>query len=235
MNTSSAPRERLWVYTVLPALILNLLGLVVFGGYYAMAAVRPDLVAGIGPGQVSFVFYMLIALVELSFAFALIVQSRRAGQPWQRLLAPSGTSRPFRWAPAIAVFMAYNLLFSVYVVWLRMSGAAISFGGLASWQRAAILLQGVLIASTCEELIWRGYIVTRLEARGHGKWVVALLSAVSWACIHGVYLPDKLLVTFLIGIPAAWYYASERRLLSLTISHAVPNLWSFGLMLFVWT
>ena len=47
-------RERLWIYAVLPAVLLNLAACAIFGAYYGLAAQRPELVAAIGQGQVFF-------------------------------------------------------------------------------------------------------------------------------------------------------------------------------------
>jgi membrane protease YdiL (CAAX protease family) len=45
----------------------------------------------------------------------------------------------------------------------------------------------------------------------------------------GVFLPDKLLLAFLIGIIAGSYYVRERNLLPLMITHFVADVWTFGL------
>jgi len=39
-------------------------------------------------------------------------------------------------------------------------------------------------AAFCEELIWRGYVITRLEARGRSRWSAMILATVSFALIH---------------------------------------------------
>ena len=55
MNTEpEARRGRLWIYAVLPAVVLNLAGCAIFGAYYGLAAQRPELVAAIGGGHVFF-------------------------------------------------------------------------------------------------------------------------------------------------------------------------------------
>ncbi len=60
-----------------------------------------------------------------------------------------------------------------------------------------------------------------------------LLAAVSFALIHGIFLPDKLAAVFLIGLTNGWYYLSQRNLVPLIIAHAVLNLWSFSLFFFL--
>ena len=51
----------------------------------------------------------------------------------------------------------------------------------------------------------------------------------SFAFIHGILIPDKLLVTFIFGIIAGAYYVKERNLPVLMISHVVLNVVAFGL------
>ncbi|MBN2146895.1 MAG: CPBP family intramembrane metalloprotease, partial [Anaerolineales bacterium] len=61
---------------------------------------------------------------------------------------------------------------------------------------------------------------------------VVLLSSLSFAAIHGVFLPDKLLVTFLLGIISTVYYLKERNLAPLMLTHWFVDMWSFGLFMF---
>lgn len=89
-----------------------------------------------------------------------------------------------------------------------------------------------ITAGFCEELIWRGYIFTQLEARGYRLAKAIVLSAISFALVHGIWVPDKLLTTFLFGIVAGLYYARKRNLIPLMITHIVMGVWSFGLSVF---
>ena len=101
--------------------------------------------------------------------------------------------------------------------------------GLDMWRKIVMLTVLPFTAGFCEELIWRGYIFTQLEARGYGLAKAIVFSAISFALIHGITLPDKLLTTFLFGIVAGLYYARERNLIPLMIAHIVMDVWSFGL------
>ncbi len=93
-----------------------------------------------------------------------------------------------------------------------------------------ILLVPVTAAFT-EELIWRGHILSGFELRGKSPWVALLISAVSFALIHGVFLPDKLLVTFIVGIVTGIYYLRERSLLPIMVTHWFVDVWGFGIFL----
>jgi predicted Co/Zn/Cd cation transporter (cation efflux family) len=107
-----ARRERLWIYAVLPAVILNLTGCIIFGAYYGLAAQQPELVADIGQGQVFFALYVFINLVEWAFAASILLKLRRAGVSVLSLIAADGTPWRFKWAPAVLVFIAFNVLFA---------------------------------------------------------------------------------------------------------------------------
>lgn len=231
-TTTLVKRDGLWVYAVLTVMILNLLGLV-FGVYYGFAYARPDLVVGITPGQVQFWVYVLIFLIEWAFAIALILKLGREGASARDLIAPRGGLWRFRWGPALLLFLVFNILFGLYMARLWTSGAA-DLAGLRLWQRLFMIALLPIGAAFCEELIWRGYIITRLEARGKGRWSAILLAALSFALIHGIFLLDKLLVTFLIGVACGYYYVRERTLVPLMFSHWFVDLWSFVLVVF-WT
>jgi len=131
------------------------------------------------------------------------------------------------------VFVIFNAIFAVYMTILWMSGGLRAFASLSIWQRIFLIGLVPISAGFCEELIWRGYIITRLEARGRRRWPAILLSAASFALIHGIFLLDKLLVTFLLGIVAGLYYIKERNLVPLMVAHTIVDLWSFGLFFFV--
>jgi len=227
MNTElSIKQDRLWVYIVVPIVILFLGGTLTYGTYYALAAVRPELVAGILLGQITFGIYALIGVVEWVLAISIIRKLRRAGGSVMDLIAPHGDPWRFGWLPAVLAFVCFNALMAIFMTILRAFEGVSIYEGLHLWQRLLFVVTIPITAGFCEELIWRGYIITRLEARGRRRWPAIALAAVSFALIHGS--PLHWLFTFLIGIVAGYYYTRERNLVPLMISHAVVDLWSFG-------
>jgi membrane protease YdiL (CAAX protease family) len=224
-------KEKLWVYSILPIIILNLGMIFAIVTYFALTATQPILVAGFSLGQLSFGLSIFICIVEWTFASLLIIQIHWACV--SNLIAPRTSLWKFRWLPALTVFVALNVIFAGYVVFVAWSnGSWYHIEGLAAWQKIVMLILIPLSAGFCEELIWRGYIFTQLGARGYGLAKVIILSAISFALLHGVWLPDKLLTTFLFGIVAGFYYARERNLVPLIIAHIVMDVWSFGLSVF---
>jgi membrane protease YdiL (CAAX protease family) len=224
-------QDKLWVYTVLPIVVLFLGGIFAYGTYYALATVQPELVASIPLGQVTFGLYIFIAVVEWVLALSVIRKLRGAGGSAMDLIAPQGNPWRFRRLPAVLVFVGLNAIMALFMAVLSAFAGFPYYEGLRLWQRLLFVIIIPITAGFCEELIWRGYVVTRLEARGRGQWATILLSAVSFALIHGS--PIHWVFTFLIGIVAGYYYIRERNLVPLIISHAVVDLWSFGWYLFL--
>lgn len=52
--------------------------------------------------------------------------------------------------------------------------------------------------------------------------------SLSFALIHGIFLVDKLAVTFVFGIITGWYYWKERNLIPVMIAHWFLDVWGFG-------
>jgi membrane protease YdiL (CAAX protease family) len=218
-------QDRLLVYMVVPIAVFLVGAAIIYGTYYSLAAVQPELVASISPGQLTFGIYVLINVVEWVLAISLIRKLRRAGGSVMDLIAPQGDPWRFRWVPAVFVFLGFNGIMAVFMtIVIALLGLSM-YEGLHLWQRLLMIVIIPPTAGFCEELIWRGYVITRLEARGRRRWSAISLAALSFAFIHS---PIHWPFTFLLGILAGYYYTRERNLLPLMISHTVANLWSFG-------
>ena len=226
--------EKLWVYTVLPPLILNIGSFFTYGAYYALNYTQPEWVAGITPGAVRAATDILIFVVEWAFSIAIILRYRKSGLSLTRLIAPEGNPRCFRWDPTLLLFVGWNLLFALYMLVMSRLYPTVTdvYQGLSLEIRLLQLTLIPVTAAFCEELIWRAYIPTRMELHGYRFWPVVLLSSLSFATIHGIFLPDKLLVTFLLGVLAAVYYLKERNLIPVIFTHWFVDVWSFGLFMF---
>jgi membrane protease YdiL (CAAX protease family) len=220
----------LWVYAVLPAVILNLGAIVIFGGYYTLQAVRPEMVSSIPSDQPQFAVYLLAFIIEWAFAILLVRQQAASGRPLASLFAPDGRILRFRRLPALAIIIIFSTLFGLYVPLVAgLYGQWPRFDSLALWQRLFILAAVPVQAAFCEELIWRGHILSELKARGRSDVAAITLAAISFAAIHGVFLVDKLILTFVVGLVAGFYYLRERHLAPLMVGHFIADVWTFGL------
>ena len=225
---SDTRRDGLWLYAILPAVLVNLVSCIIFGVYGMLLGTQPERAAGISMTQLIFWLLLFVFVLEWVLAISVILRLRRQGTPLREVIAPGGNLLGFRWGPALLIFFAFNALWAAYFGVLSTVGMPISHEGLAPWQLVFYVALFPIQAGFCEELIWRGTIITRLEARGHKQWPTILLAALSFALIHGIFLPDKLLVTFLIGIMTGLYYVRERNLLPLMVTHVVVDVWAFA-------
>jgi len=230
-------RKNVWPYIIWSIVILNLGGLLVIGGMYAFFYARAG---GYSPqlsppsfGQTQFILSMFIVLVEWSLALIMITRYRKAGASIRELFTPSGSIFRFRIRPAFLLFLVVNAVFVAYIVLLIRRMPDLTYKDLALWQKILFLTLVPLTAAFTEELIWRGHIISGFELRGRSTMQAVLLSALSFALIHGVFMPDRLLMTFLFGIVAGYYYIRERNLVPLMFTHWLVDLWGFGVFLII--
>lgn len=233
MDTNSSPtRGSILLFGILPPVILNIGVILVFGVYYALTATNAALVRGIPPAQVQFFAYVFVFLVEWAFALILIARMARLGIPLRALIAPSGRLLAFRILPAFAIFLFVNGIMAVYMlVAYRIYGQWPQLQGLRFWQQLFLVIALPITAAFCEELIWRGHLLPEFISRGRAVSTAIVLAAISFATIHSVFLLDKLIMTFLLGIGAGIYYVKQRHLLPLMVSHFVADVWTFALFL----
>jgi membrane protease YdiL (CAAX protease family) len=235
MNEDIDPKsERLnvWPYLILPPIAFNVGALLLFG---AMYATRPPTSADAfvsSFGQTQSILSLFIFLREWLFALVLIRRYRRSGLSIRVLFSRTKSLLDLRWRPAILLFVAFNALFILYVIYLIARMPALTYRGMNGIQIFLLIGLTPLTAAFTEELIWRGHIISGLELRGKRPWTAILISAVSFSLIHGVFLPDKLLATFLLGIVTGYYYVRERNLIPLMFTHWFVDVWSFGIFLF---
>ncbi|NDJ52785.1 MAG: CPBP family intramembrane metalloprotease [Chloroflexi bacterium] len=222
-------------YAVLPPIILNVWAIILYLPYYMLVYTESDLVRNISAGDVTFVSYIGVLLVEWAFVISILRRLKRDAVPLRQMLAPEGSLLSFRPLPALATILGVNVLFALYFLGLtQLYGDTLSsaYAGIALWQRIAIIVLVPVSAAFCEELIWRAYIPDLMAARQAGFWRIIVLSSLSFALIHGIFFVDKLLVTFVFGGLLAFYVLKERNLVPAMAGHWLVNLWSFGLYLF---
>ena len=228
--------KKVWFYIIWPSIVLNLGGLLLIAAIYAFKyASSSTPTAGtiqVSFGQIQFALSTFIFLAEWFFAGLLIYGYRKSNASIRPLLSRTANLLDFRSLPAILLFVLFNAVFVGYVLYLIARMPDLSYRDMSPVQVGLFMFLTPLTAAFTEELIWRGHILSGLEMDGKKSWVALLISAVSFALIHGVFLPDKLVVTFLIGLLAGVYYLRERNLLPLMVTHWFVDVWSFGVFLF---
>jgi len=204
-------------------LLFNVIGIVSIGLLYAIS-----FGSTIDWRQLNFVLYLLVFVIEWLLAFMVIRRLRRLEVPLKEFIMPR---KKFRWIPAFLVFVSLNALFTLNILYPLIPIPPMK--DLNSFQLLFFLMLSPITAGFVEELIWRGYFIKKLLAKGYNKWKTILFSSVSFAFIHGFFIPDKLIVTFLLGLIARIYYVRERNLVVLMGAHLMFDVIAFALKILV--
>ncbi len=217
-------KDRAWRDLVLFPVLYNAVAIVVIGMFYALS---PGF--SVDWNTLNFLLYSLVFAVHWLLAFVVIRRLRTEGIPLSEFIRPK---KKMSVLPAITVFASLNLLFDTYFVLALAYGRIPQYGNAGFLEWAFYLVLSPLTAGFVEELIWRGYFIEKLEDAGYAEWKGIALSAISFALIHGFFVVDKLLVTFVWGIIAGTYYVKERNLPILMITHVIVDVVTFGLEIF---
>lgn len=224
-------RLNVWPYLILPPIVLNVGGLLLFAVIFVTQLPSSPETFVMDFGQTQTILSAFIFVVEWTFALVLIRRYRRSGLSIRLLFSRTESLLDFNWKPAILLFIAFNALFILYIISLMARMPELTYRGMNGIQVFLLIVLTPLTAAFTEELIWRGHIISGLELRGKRPWSAILISAVSFSLIHGIFLPDKLLVTFLLGILTGYYYVRERNLIPLIFTHWFVDVWGFGIFL----
>gem|GEM_PF-2416516 len=119
----------------------------------------------------------------------------------------------------------------------QSEGAMQVFSQFGAMDAGTFLYAGLglaLQAGIGEELLFRGYVMTRLERLGLGAWPIILLSALIFGLVHvpGYGLLNSLSKAVWFGIPTGAYFWYRRNLGPLMAAHALMDYMGF-LLLFV--
>jgi membrane protease YdiL (CAAX protease family) len=80
-------------------------------------------------------------------------------------------------------------------------------------------------ASVTEELIFRGYLLTRLSIIFESKYIPVLISSILFASLHyGYHSLGEYIFTFLFGILCSVYYQKYKNIMPLIIVHFLIDL-----------
>lgn len=221
----------LWVFTAAPVILFTIFPLFIYAPYFLAMAIDPALMGGVTQADLSWGIFAVLVLGEWAFALLLIWDERRQGRRLIDLIRPAGQPLlAFRKGPALLVMLLLNLPMAVYLPWAASRGMLQSYAGLRWWQLVFLVTVLPLTAAFCEEIIWRGGIITRMEQRYPDARRVLLWSSVAFALMHGILLPLRMLVNFIYGVIAGAYYQRERSLVPLMITHLILDMWGFGLL-----
>ena len=222
-----------WAYILWPVIVFNTIPVCLFGTVFAIAYQRGGEPQNIDLSQPLFWLYSAICIINWLLAFFVFQKYRREGRSIRNLFARDGTVFKFNWKPALAMFVVFNGIWVIYLLaYELLAGGWPSYSGFQDWQKIIFIAVFPISAGFTEELYWRGFLITELEAAGQTPQSAILFSAIGFSLVHGIFLPDKLLVTFFLGLVTGFYYSRERKLFSLMLTHVFADIWSYGLSLF---
>lgn len=104
-----------------------------------------------------------------------------------------------------------------------------------NWQKATAFIPkttgqrvffvvAVFTAGFCEELIYRGYLITKIEKLGLSKWLAMVPAGVSFVCIHGMYGISNFWFYFIPALVFGAIFILSKRLLPGILLHFAYNL-----------
>jgi len=203
-------------------IIYNVAGLLAIGILYT---VSPRIL--VEPDALNTVLYLVVFITHWLLVY--FVGGRIGMHGVKELIVPK---KKLRWPPSLLVFISLSVLFTTYMVLGLTYGRIPAWGSLNFLQITFFFGLAPLTAGFVEELIWRGYFMKKLLAMGKTESKAVILSSISFAFIHGFFVFDKLIVTFLFGIIAGTYYVRERNLPVLMASHVITDIVAFALPFF---
>lgn len=97
-------------------------------------------------------------------------------------------------------------------------------------QHPVLLVFTAITAGITEELIFRGYILTRLSQLIKNNYLPVIISAILFSSVHFNYRSVReALFTMLIGLLYGWHYQTYRNIKILIILHAMLDLIALSL------
>ena len=223
----------IWAYILWPVIILNTIPVCLFGAVFVVAYQRGGNAQSVDLTQP--LFWLYVAIFSINWGLALFVfrKFKQEGRSVWDLVAADGLPFKFAWRPAVIVFVVFNGVWLLYVgLYAWLTGRWPSYSGMEVWQKIIFIGLFTVSAGFTEELFWRGFVITQIEGAGQSSKRVILLSAIGFSLVHGIFFPDKLLATFILGLVGGCYYTRERKLVPLMAAHAFMDIWSYGISLF---
>ena len=157
--------------------------------------------------------------------FVTLYLIHRSGESWERF----GMPRPSLWD----VLLGVGLFFAEMPFWFCSALVTWGIGATSDYQYArletptdyALMVPMIGVSAFSEELVTRGYLITRFEQLLRSRGAAVLLSAVLFATYHGYQGVAGLVDTMVAGLVYGVAFLLLRRVWPLAIAHSVYNIW----------
>ncbi len=170
---------------------------------------------------------MMWVMLLIMFLFARNIEKK----PF--LLWKEQKKKPLFYLLSIIIVLVVALIFTAGVSILEKKFGMVENNKTLHEMMALLCGNKLLLVFTCvtaaftEELIFRGYLLPRLEVLLKNKWVAIIISALLFGIAHGGYGDlNRMLIPFIIGIIFAFYYFRYRSLTVLIICHFLIDFYS---------
>ena len=222
--------NNIWSFIIWPPIIFNIGTFIIFAGLYIFKYGKPEHGQSVNfdYGQSQFILSTFIFIVEW-IIFGFIYKSYSESDiPFISLFLKTKYIYNFKLLPALIIFFSLNIIFVLYIAFIKFKIPDLNYHSMNIFQSTLLIVLTPATAAFTEEIIWRGHILNKLKSIGKSNFSAIIISSVSFSLIHGIFLPDKLLITFLFGIITGYYYVRERNLFVLIFTHWFIDFWSFG-------
>ena len=164
--------------------------------------------------------YASSALTQLLLALLTLVAARAGGfQPYVL-----GLSLPIRWLPALGWAAAITALASL-LSWLSdllgIRESALLYYLLPRTRQERLAFLGLsLVAGFCEELVFRGFLITAIATASGSMLLALLVSAAAFGVVHAYQEPSGVARATLLGLLLAAPFVFTGSLAASMIAHA---------------
>lgn len=170
---------------------------------------------------------LMWVVLSIVFLFARNVEKK----PF--LLWKEQKKKPLFYFVSVIMVLVITLIFTAGVSILEKKFGMVENNKTLHEMMALLCTNKLLLVFTCitaaftEELIFRGYLLPRLEVLLKNKWWAIIISALLFGIAHGGYGDlNRMLMPFIIGIIFALYYFRYRSLTVLIICHFLIDFYS---------
>jgi membrane protease YdiL (CAAX protease family) len=152
---------------------------------------------------------------------------------WEKRPLTSLWLRPYQWqsiAWAGALIAAHLVVLFPATEWIRKSIGLPGYGAgmeTALTSPVSLRLVAVITAGVVEEILFRGFAVTRLLELSRSPLLAIGLSSAVFAALHlPVWGPGPTLAFFVGGLATSTFFVWRRDLLTMIIAHSAIDLWA---------
>ena len=225
VNTSRWTVWRITAYFVLVAIVFLVsqsLGVVPLAVVEKLRDPALDVSEWLNQNQMSGSVLFASTLASTAICVPLVVALAGSNR-WRFLRIQKTSVRSFLvWCAVLVAFVAVSDLITISMG--RPIVPDVMLETFSSGQTIRVFIAVVLLAPLFEELFFRGFLLSALEAAGAHQWVAAVISAALWSVLHLQYDLYGIVSIFAGGLLLAAARFSTNSILPCYAMHSLTNL-----------